>query len=233
MARDPNVPSHDVDVDVPITASRSSEPDPPRSRVVRAAVGGIAGLVPVSVTFVLIDLHTTFACITPATLLGYFARVALFLGLGAATVLQYPRETDLKKVFHLGIAYPALLGTLFASLAAAQTFQEPDWRRMRPSAMVSVGLLSTAAERVASDPKGDTGLGRGLFGPVRISEASTEFRLILGCVVALSLVSLFAGIGLAVAVNQTPAIERLIESCSTTWKLGFGAIVGLIGGKAL
>ncbi len=34
-------------------------------------------------------------------------------------------------------------------------------------------------------------------------------------------------------LSPTQEIKGLIETCSTTWKMGFGAIVGLLGGKAM
>ena len=61
-----------------------------------------------------------------------------------------------------------------------------------------------------------------------------RFKIVFGCVMALTLISLTASICLAIFVtNQSPEVKGLIETCSTTDKLGFGAIVGLIGGKAL
>jgi hypothetical protein len=52
-------------------------------------------------------------------------------------------------------------------------------------------------------------------------------------VLLLTLVSLGVSVYLAIRPDPSEEVKRLIETCSTTWKLGFGAIVGLIGGKAL
>lgn len=61
-----------------------------------------------------------------------------------------------------------------------------------------------------------------------------RFKLVSGCVMALTLISLGVSIALAVFVqNQSHEVKQLIETCSTTFKLGFGAVVGLVGGKAL
>jgi hypothetical protein len=52
-------------------------------------------------------------------------------------------------------------------------------------------------------------------------------------VLVLTLLSFVASLILVLAPNQTEEVKRLLETFSTTWKLGFGAIVGLIGGQAL
>ncbi len=64
-------------------------------------------------------------------------------------------------------------------------------------------------------------------------EMSPAFKLIFFSVLGLTILSLAACIALAISARQTDAIKNLIETTSTTWKMGFGAIIGLLGGKAL
>lgn len=59
------------------------------------------------------------------------------------------------------------------------------------------------------------------------------FKLVLFVAVGLTILSLSASIFLAMVATPSEDVKRLIETCSTTYKLGFGAIIGLIGGKAL
>jgi hypothetical protein len=40
-------------------------------------------------------------------------------------------------------------------------------------------------------------------------------------------------VGLAVWAQPTEQVVRIIDSCSSMFKLGFGAIIGLVGGKKL
>jgi hypothetical protein len=62
---------------------------------------------------------------------------------------------------------------------------------------------------------------------------SPAFKLVVLIVTGLTVLSLAVSIFLALDPNKSDQINGLIETCSTTYKLGFGAIVGLIGGKAL
>ena len=67
--------------------------------------------------------------------------------------------------------------------------------------------------------------------PVTLTPA---FKLVFLSVLGLTLLCMVVMIWLAVRVqNPSQDVGRLIETCSTAFKLGFGAIVGLIGGKAL
>jgi hypothetical protein len=70
--------------------------------------------------------------------------------------------------------------------------------------------------------------------PASHFKLSPLFKWVLASVVGLTAVSLGASLGLVMYfVNPPPAAERLIETCSTSWKLGFGTVIGLIGGKGL
>jgi hypothetical protein len=59
------------------------------------------------------------------------------------------------------------------------------------------------------------------------------FKLVFLTVAIFTFVSLAVDIGVVVAGSHSEASKNLLESCSTTYKMGFGAIIGLIGGKAL
>ena len=62
----------------------------------------------------------------------------------------------------------------------------------------------------------------------------SAFELVFVSILALTIISLAVSVYLAVSIaNPSDQVKGLIETCSTTWKLGFGAIVGLIGGKAI
>lgn len=62
---------------------------------------------------------------------------------------------------------------------------------------------------------------------------SPAFKLAVAIVTGLTVLSLAASIFLALDPRKSEQINGLIETCSTTYKMGFGALVGLIGGKAL
>lgn len=63
--------------------------------------------------------------------------------------------------------------------------------------------------------------------------AAPHFKMIFTTVVALTVVALVLNVLLAVFGADTDQVRAAAETCSTTYKMGFGAIVGLIGAKAL
>ena len=62
---------------------------------------------------------------------------------------------------------------------------------------------------------------------------SPIFKLIFLTVLGLTLISLVVALYLASKGSITEYQADLFTTCSTTWKMGFGAIVGLIGGKVV
>jgi hypothetical protein len=53
-------------------------------------------------------------------------------------------------------------------------------------------------------------------------------------VLCLTVLSLLVCVGLSVGHPQPPEhVKRVIDACETTFKLGFGALIGLIGGRVL
>lgn len=61
------------------------------------------------------------------------------------------------------------------------------------------------------------------------------YKTIFWVIVCLSLFALVVNIYLATrpVIEQTEALKRVVDTCDTTWKMGFGAILGLLGGKRL
>jgi putative Mn2+ efflux pump MntP len=60
-----------------------------------------------------------------------------------------------------------------------------------------------------------------------------EFKIVLLSALGLTLLSFVVGVLLALQSVQTPTVVGLIETCSTVFKLGCGAVFGLLGGKSL
>ncbi len=65
-------------------------------------------------------------------------------------------------------------------------------------------------------------------------DLTPRFKLVFVSVLCITVLSLILGVSLAVYANPSNEnIKLLIDTCSTTFKMGFGAIVGLLGGKTL
>jgi hypothetical protein len=60
-----------------------------------------------------------------------------------------------------------------------------------------------------------------------------RFQLVLLIVTSLTVLSLGVSLFLSFLGPLTPQQASLFETCSSSWKMGFGAIVGLVGGNAL
>lgn len=58
------------------------------------------------------------------------------------------------------------------------------------------------------------------------------FRLTFLCVVVLTALSLLASLAVPL-LPQTDSTKQILEACLSTWKMGFGAVLGLLGGKTL
>ena len=86
---------------------------------------------------------------------------------------------------------------------------------------------------MARKPVGDDAESHLARPPASQVKLTPAFTLIFFSVLGLTILSLIVSIYLVQLPNQSEEVKRLAETCSTTWKLGFGAIVGLIGGKAL
>lgn len=59
-----------------------------------------------------------------------------------------------------------------------------------------------------------------------------HFGLVFVTVVGLTLIALLLSVLLALAGGDSEQAARAAEACTTTYKMGFGAIVGLLGGRA-
>ncbi len=62
---------------------------------------------------------------------------------------------------------------------------------------------------------------------------SSAFKLTFITVLVLTVLSAAIVVYLAGIHNPTEEQKRLVETFASSWKMGFGAIVGLIGGKKL
>jgi hypothetical protein len=64
-------------------------------------------------------------------------------------------------------------------------------------------------------------------------DLTPRLKLVFVSLLCLTLVSLGVSVAFVFSPNPSDDTRRLVETCSTTFKMGFGAVVGLLGGKTL
>lgn len=69
--------------------------------------------------------------------------------------------------------------------------------------------------------------------PENKSDLTPRFKLIFSTVAALTVLALVLNVLLAAFGGDSEQVKAAAEACSTTYKMGFGAIVGLIGGRVV
>lgn len=68
--------------------------------------------------------------------------------------------------------------------------------------------------------------------PVQSIPLSPTFKLVFYAALGLTLLSLLIALGISFVETPNAAQKEIFNTCAVTWKIGVGAIIGLIGGKA-
>ncbi|MEV2261057.1 hypothetical protein AB0J13_20615 [Streptomyces anulatus] len=100
---------------------------------------------------------------------------------------------------------------------------------------MSESLASTPAEvaRHPAHPGGDPVPQDG-SAPVAVTTVTAHFKMVFLAVLVITIGTLAANLYIAIFVEKpTEAAKSAMDTCSTLTNLGFGAIVGLLGGKAV
>ncbi|MGV9271775.1 hypothetical protein [Streptomyces griseosporeus] len=67
-----------------------------------------------------------------------------------------------------------------------------------------------------------------------VTTVTAHFKLVFLCVTVITLLTLVASLYIGIFVEKpTEAAKSAMDTCSTLANLGFGAMVGLLGGKAV
>jgi hypothetical protein len=66
---------------------------------------------------------------------------------------------------------------------------------------------------------------------VKVTDITPRFKLVFATVLAITILCLLLNLVIVLAAPPGAAAESFVDTCSTAFKLGFGAIVGLVGGK--
>jgi len=69
--------------------------------------------------------------------------------------------------------------------------------------------------------------------PKQVRPENEAFRVVFGTVALFTFLSLVTSLYLANQPELTEGGRQLLATTTVTWKLGFAAILGLIGGKTL
>ncbi|MEU9285012.1 hypothetical protein AB0D57_09850 [Streptomyces sp. NPDC048275] len=67
-----------------------------------------------------------------------------------------------------------------------------------------------------------------------VTTVTAHFKLVFICVTVITVLTLMASLYIGIFVEKpTEAAKSAMDTCSTLANLGFGAMVGLLGGKAV
>lgn len=216
-------------------------------RVIAGCLGGIT--VSIMSSLGSLAYPEVFMNLSPPYILGLALRTVVFGLLGAMWVFQAPRGVPQTVAFQLGMIPYIFIGLAFTNTSPAKMVFPPERSSLyeRPPAALTVYNETVSAARVwsiqasrdstptSANPAMNPGSGliAGLTGvpPSYAPGTGIGFWIIFGVVSLFTLLSGIANVYLVVANATSANAISLVDNFNTTWKLGFGAIIGLIGGK--
>jgi hypothetical protein len=214
-----------------------SEPEMPTHEPTRppeirrsALVGALSGLTVAMISLVgSSQVFDYLAVMSTGVIVGLALRFVVLMGLGAlGAVLNQQGDSgqSFLATFQLGMVGPFFVTNLTLQTAISQSSPAPNPSR---SSQLGEGIWTEAYRvLVAADSSPSQQLARGAGIPL----SGDAFPLVFSCLMGLTLFSAIISVYLGTKGDNTQRMNSLIETYSTTWKMGFGALVGLLSGKA-
>jgi hypothetical protein len=191
--------------------------------------GVLGGLTTSMVSLVTVDAKFLIERATLVVIAGYTIRLIILGFLGA--LLAYFNKNGIKSIiaaYQIGISGPALITSTLTNVSENRPISSVDdlYRQTQYP-------LQTVFRYVVDNgsPSAGGSIGRELTRGLGIG--TDAFPLVFSCVLGMTMFSAIVSVYLASRGADTQRVNSLIETYSTTWKLGFGAIIGLLSGKAL
>ncbi|MEU3280741.1 hypothetical protein [Streptomyces antibioticus] len=95
--------------------------------------------------------------------------------------------------------------------------------------------MSESGTQTTPNVADSSGTGNaGVTEATSITTVTAHFKLVFLCVTVITVLTLLASLYIGIFIEKpTEAAKSAMDTCSTLANLGFGAMVGLLGGKAV
>lgn len=98
---------------------------------------------------------------------------------------------------------------------------------------MSEGLANTGTDVATSSAPTASQAPVATVAAPEVTTVTAHFKLVFICVTLITVLTLIASLYIGIFVkNPTDAAKSAMDTCATLANLGFGAMVGLLGGKA-
>lgn len=99
---------------------------------------------------------------------------------------------------------------------------------------MSESLANTSTEVTATQARNAEQVPVVAVATPEVTTVTAHFKLVFLCVSVITVLTLVASLYIGIFVEKpTEAAKSAMDTCSTLANLGFGAMVGLLGGKAV
>lgn len=161
---------------------------------------------------------------------GYLIRMIFLSIIGAITVgINGSSINSIMVSYQVGMSVPALITSVINNSTQVRvitnSFHAPYFEDSHLLPTMLHYIADNSSNSTANSAARDVARGIGI--------GVDAFPLIFACVLGMTMFSAVISVYLASRGADTQRVNSLIETYSTTWKLGFGAIIGLLSGRAI
>lgn len=199
----------------------------------RLLIGCLAGVFLMLLRLLSIDFSSLAQIVDISYLFGLGIALNFLLILMITIVFALSQRPNLDAIilFQLSLVPGLLIMQLLTAsvnILTIETHNADNSFYLKTANYSNMEIIQISEQTVAKTPIDE--FTSGLIGKGVPQKTGSTFILAFYAVIALTVFSALVNIALALSGRAGAQIITLIESFNTTWKLGFGAIIGLIGG---